>query len=105
MTATGLTRKPSLPRTPIRASSAAAPARVAPASFRGKTVATGYYRWEDLVPGSVASGPAIVAGGQATAVVPPGLSFRIDELGNLIATRTPISRARRRTEAAMAAAG
>ncbi|MEO7273411.1 MAG: hydantoinase/oxoprolinase family protein [Vicinamibacterales bacterium] len=105
LTATGLTRKPALPRSPVAAPMAPAPARTAPAWFGGKTVATAYYRWEDLMPGSVASGPAVVAGGQATAVVPPGFSFRIDGLGNLIATRTPVSRARRRTEAALVAAG
>jgi hypothetical protein len=46
----------------------------------------------------VADGPAVVAGGQATAVIPPGFSFRIDEFGNLVAVKTAARRTARRRD-------
>ena len=49
---------------------------------------TAFYRWELLEPGRVAEGPAVVAGAQATAVIPPGFSFRVDESGNVVAVRS-----------------
>jgi N-methylhydantoinase A/oxoprolinase/acetone carboxylase beta subunit len=98
VTATGLTRKPQLPRQAMERARAADPAHTGSARFAGRIVPTRFYRWESLVPGSVADGPAVVAGGQATAVVPPGFSFRIDEFGNLVAVRTASRRAARRRE-------
>lgn len=98
VTATGLTRKPQLPRQAMNRQKAAEPAHTASARFAGRVVPTRFYRWESLGPGSVADGPAVVAGGQATAVVPPGFSFRIDEFGNLVAVRTASRRAARRRE-------
>jgi N-methylhydantoinase A/oxoprolinase/acetone carboxylase beta subunit len=81
------------------------PARIAPASFGGRATKTPYYRWEDLAPGTIADGPAVVAGGQATVVIPPAFRFRIDEFGNLVAVRSTDSRTgRRRRATAMAAA-
>ena len=67
-----------------------------------KRVATAFYRWEGLAPGSVAEGPAVVAGGQATAVVPPGFRFRIDEFGNLVAVRRVAQAGGRKQERALA---
>jgi N-methylhydantoinase A/oxoprolinase/acetone carboxylase beta subunit len=103
LTATGITRKPDLPRTEIGSAVQAVPVRLAPARFGGRTVQTSFYRWEDLEPGSVAEGPAVVAGGQATAVVTPGFRFRIDESGNLIAARTAAPAGRRKRRTAVAA--
>jgi N-methylhydantoinase A/oxoprolinase/acetone carboxylase beta subunit len=85
--ATGITAKPTLPRVPVSDAVTPAPARIANAQFGGRRLPTAFYRWEDLPPGSIADGPAVVAGAQATAVLPPGTRFRIDEFGNLVAVR------------------
>ena len=53
VTATGVTRKPELPRTEVSAQIGAVPSRIGPARFGGKTVDTGFYRWEDLAAGTV----------------------------------------------------
>jgi len=102
VTGTGVTRKPQLPRTEVSGPIDAVPSRRGPARFGGKTVETEFYRWEDLAAGSVGHGPAVVAGAQATAVVPPGFSFRIDECGNLLAVRGVVQRGRRRRDTAVA---
>ena len=104
LTATGITQKPALPRASIASTRAAIPVRVGPARFGGRTVETRFYRWEDLEPGSVGEGPAVVSGGQATAVVTPGFRFRIDEFGNLVAARAGDAASRRPARAAVAAA-
>ena len=57
----------------------------APARFDGASRRTAYFRWPDLQPGANARGPAVIAGPEATAVVPPGWRFRIDGFGNVIA--------------------
>jgi N-methylhydantoinase A/oxoprolinase/acetone carboxylase beta subunit len=85
--ATGITAKPTLPRVPVSHPLTPKPARVGNAQFGGKRLETTFYRWEDLPTGSIADGPAVVAGAQATAVLPPGTRFRIDDFGNLIAVR------------------
>jgi len=43
------------------------------------------YRWSDLQPGASASGPAVIAGGEATVVIPPGWRFNVDGFGNVLA--------------------
>jgi N-methylhydantoinase A/oxoprolinase/acetone carboxylase beta subunit len=98
VTATGLTRKPELPRQRIDRAAAPEPSHTGQAQFGGRTVSTAFYRWEALLPGAVADGPAVVAGGQATAVIPPGFSFRIDEFGNLVAVKSASRRRARRRE-------
>jgi N-methylhydantoinase A/oxoprolinase/acetone carboxylase beta subunit len=82
--ATGLTSKPDLPRAPIRRARAAEPSRVVPAWFDGRKIPTPVYRWETLGPGVHGEGPALVAGGEATAVVAPGFRFEVDSFGNLL---------------------
>jgi hypothetical protein len=47
--------------------------------------------WESLEPGDRASGPALITGGEASAVVPPGCTFTVDGFAN-IAIRTPAYR-------------
>jgi N-methylhydantoinase A/oxoprolinase/acetone carboxylase beta subunit len=84
--AVGRTDKPALPRTQATPS-VAEPYRVGPARFGGALVATAFFRWRDLAPGAAGEGPAVIAGGEATAVVPPGFHFRLDEFANVIATR------------------
>lgn len=100
VTATGITSKPSLPRMPVAGAVTPEPTRVEQAQFGGKRLPTAFYRWENLAPGSIGSGPAVVAGGQATAVIPPGSRFRIDDFGNLIAVRTGRPSRRRAREQA-----
>jgi N-methylhydantoinase A len=90
--AVGRTDKPPLPQAPPAASTAV-PAREQPARFGGRLVPTAVYRWDDLAPGAAAAGPALVAGGEATAVVPPGFAFRVDAWRNLVVT--PAAAARR----------
>jgi N-methylhydantoinase A len=58
---------------------------VRPATFGGRIVKTGHYRWPALVPGAAARGPAIITGAEATVVVPPGFRFAVDGFGNVIA--------------------
>jgi N-methylhydantoinase A/oxoprolinase/acetone carboxylase beta subunit len=86
--AVGRTDKPALPREEARPSMAE-PYRVGEARFGGAPVATAFFRWRDLAPGATADGPAVIAGGEATAVVPPGFRFRLDEFANVVATRLP----------------
>jgi N-methylhydantoinase A/oxoprolinase/acetone carboxylase beta subunit len=67
----------------------AAPYRVREARFDGVAVPTRFFRWGELIAGAAGDGPAVVSGGEATAVVPPGFGFRLDAFGNLIVTRAP----------------
>jgi N-methylhydantoinase A/oxoprolinase/acetone carboxylase beta subunit len=99
LTATGVTRKPSLPRREITEKQRPQPWRTASAAFGGRQTAAAVYRWEDLQPGSVADGPAVIAGGQATVVIPPRFSFRVDEFGNVVAVRSVVGQARRGAQA------
>ena len=52
------------------------------------------------MPGTIAEGPAVIAGGQATVVIPPHFSFRVDEFGNVVAVRSVARQRRRRAAAA-----
>ena len=81
--ASGLTSHPKLPKTRKR-DAAAKPGSRRPARFGGRAWNTDFYRWVELTPGARASGPAVVTGGEATAVVPPDFAFRVDGFGNLI---------------------
>jgi N-methylhydantoinase A/oxoprolinase/acetone carboxylase beta subunit len=86
VTAIGLTDKPRLPfRRPTRRF-APRPVAVRAGRFAGRTAAVACYLWDRLEPGAAARGPAVITGGEATAVVPPGFRFRVDGFGNLVAT-------------------
>ncbi len=87
VSATGVTEKPRLPFTRIRQTTKATPSAVRPGRFGGKLVPVAFFRWDDLVPGASATGPAVIAGGEATVVVPPGWKFKVDGYGNVIAQR------------------
>jgi N-methylhydantoinase A/oxoprolinase/acetone carboxylase beta subunit len=67
---------------------AARPHAIRTARFDGASRRTACFRWPDLRPGAHARGPAVIAGPEATAVVPPGWRFRIDGFGNVIASRS-----------------
>lgn len=63
-------------------------AAAAPASgerqmiFSGAPLSAATYRWEDLAAGNAVPGPAVVAGGSLTCLVPPGWKMVHDEYGN-----------------------
>ena len=82
--ATGQTDKPALPRAARVRSRVARPAAVRSARFDGRSMRTGFHRWPDLSPGAHATGPAVITGGEATVVVPPGAAFRVDAHGNIV---------------------
>ena len=63
------------------------------ARFGGKRMSMAVYRRDDLHAGMEADGPALIAGPEATTVITPRFRFRVDETGNIVATR----RARART--------
>jgi N-methylhydantoinase A/oxoprolinase/acetone carboxylase beta subunit len=94
--AVGRTSKPELPRVASAADRRPEPSSIRPARFAGRTVPTAIYRDAALGAGMSAEGPAILAGGQATTVIPPNYRFRIDELGNVVATRRVAPRGRDR---------
>jgi N-methylhydantoinase A/oxoprolinase/acetone carboxylase beta subunit len=96
--AIGITQKPHLPREPLRDQPTPPPIAYRPAYFGGRVQATALYRRDDLHAGAAAAGPAIISGREATTVIPPTFKFRIDQLGNIIATRQPSSHARPRRE-------
>jgi len=87
VSATGVTDKPKLPFARVKGTTKAKPATVRPGRFRGKNMRIAFYRWEDLTPGSSASGPAVIAGGEATGVIPPGWTFKVDGFGNVVAQK------------------
>jgi N-methylhydantoinase A/oxoprolinase/acetone carboxylase beta subunit len=87
VTAAGLTDKPVRPFVRPRRAVRPVPSARRPGRFGGRSAKVAFYRWDDLAPGSHAPGPAVVTGGEATVVVPPGFKFRIDGFGNVVATQ------------------
>jgi N-methylhydantoinase A/oxoprolinase/acetone carboxylase beta subunit len=88
----GRTPKPSLPYERPRRRLRARPAATRPGRFDGRRWRTHVYRWSALAPGEAAGGPAVIAGAEATVVVPPGAAFAVDGYGNVLVT---VSRRRR----------
>jgi N-methylhydantoinase A/oxoprolinase/acetone carboxylase beta subunit len=86
VTASGLTDKPMLPTARVRKHKPT-PWTTRAARFGGRTVTTAIHRWPDLAPGAAASGPAVIAGGEATVVIPPRWRFSVDPYGNIVAER------------------
>ncbi len=93
--AIGLTSKPELPRLPGKAVSQIFSEDMRHAYFNRRRFPTAFLRWDALEPGAEGTGPAIIAGAEATTVIPPNFRFRIDEFGNIIATRTGELRSRK----------
>jgi N-methylhydantoinase A/oxoprolinase/acetone carboxylase beta subunit len=85
VSAAGVTDKPRLPVVKVRGATKAKPAAVRSGRFAGKNARIGFFRWDDLHPGASAAGPAVIAGGEATAVIPPGWTFTVDGYGNVVA--------------------
>jgi N-methylhydantoinase A/oxoprolinase/acetone carboxylase beta subunit len=65
----------------------ARPSAIRPGRFGGRSLTVAHYRWDDLKPGASAPGPAVIAGGEATVVIPPRWIFRVDRFGNVGGTR------------------
>ena len=85
--ASGLTPKPSLPFDPPRSRRLPPPKTLREARFAGRSWRTPTWRWEDLPSGVRGAGPAVIAGAEATVVVPPGFRFSLDGFGNVVLTR------------------
>jgi N-methylhydantoinase A/oxoprolinase/acetone carboxylase beta subunit len=97
--AVGITDKPHLPQEACDAAGLPPPVRVGATWFEGRRHATPVFHLEHLLPGAGGDGPALLAGAQATTVIPPHYAFRIDSLGNVVATRRPAFRRRGRAVA------
>jgi N-methylhydantoinase A/oxoprolinase/acetone carboxylase beta subunit len=82
----GVTTKPVLQARPIRRRPAR-PARINRSRFGGRLQRTAFYRWDDLRPGDRGLGAAIIAGREATVIVPPTFGFAVDGFANLLLTR------------------
>jgi N-methylhydantoinase A/oxoprolinase/acetone carboxylase beta subunit len=87
VSAVGVTDKPSMPRSKVRRNHRARPASFRPGRFTGKNMKVAHHRWDDLRPGAGAPGPAVIAGGEATVVIPPGWRFTVDGFGNVVGER------------------
>ncbi|WP_435066464.1 hydantoinase/oxoprolinase family protein [Haloplanus sp. C73] len=61
-----------------------APTTTRTATFDGEAIDTPVYDRETLAPGAGVDGPAVVAGGESTAVVPPEASAHVDDWGNVV---------------------
>ncbi len=85
VTATGVTSKPPLPRARRAPRSSPVPSARRPGRFDGRSCTVAHHRWEDLRPGAAGTGAAVIAGREATVVIPPRWRFRIDGFGNVIA--------------------
>lgn len=81
--ASGITDKPVLPRRSVR-KARGRPSTARQAVFKGRSLRTAFYRWDDLTPGVYGAGPAVITGAEATVVVPPAFDFRVDGFGNVI---------------------
>ena len=103
----GITAKPNLPWARPARAGRPRPAGVGRGRFGGRVHAVSLFRWDDLAPGTRAAGPAVITGGEATVVIPPGFAFNVDRYRNIVAAaarrtthagrRTPHAARRTRT--------
>lgn len=101
--AAGITRKYKLPSVSATSLELPEPLKISPARFGGEWVDTPMHDRGMLSPGMHAAGPAILCGGDATVVIPPSFSFRLDGTGTLIAKRNAVPTIPDRTFLAAAA--
>jgi N-methylhydantoinase A/oxoprolinase/acetone carboxylase beta subunit len=86
--AVGLTRKPTLRREPVGdVQKLPEPSSIGRTWFGKRSTPTPIFRLEALAPGAGGPGPALLAGAQATIVVPPHYRFELDGYGNVITRR------------------
>jgi N-methylhydantoinase A/oxoprolinase/acetone carboxylase beta subunit len=83
----GVTKKHEFPAAEVLSRPMVAATSVREAWFEGGWWATSVYHREQLLPGMEGDGPAIVSGGEATVVVPPGFGFRVDGVGTMVIDR------------------
>ena len=81
--AAGITDKPALPRGRAKRLTPR-PEAVRKGRFNGRDVMIASFRWDKLMPGARAAGPAVITGGEATVVVPPKTTFQLDAFANVI---------------------
>jgi N-methylhydantoinase A/oxoprolinase/acetone carboxylase beta subunit len=93
--AVGRTRKPPFRHVPPGASRLPPPLAARPARFGTAWLSTPHFALDALLPGMAGPGPALIAGGEATIVVPPDFGFRVHESGTFVLSR--ITPTRRRT--------
>jgi len=86
--AAGITQKPVFPSSPVVGKPLLQPVSKRQTWFEGRWCETAIFHRSTLLPGMEGQGPAIVASGESTAVIPPHYRFRIDGAGALIATRS-----------------
>jgi N-methylhydantoinase A/oxoprolinase/acetone carboxylase beta subunit len=91
--AIGRTAKPPLPRIESPPHPLPAPSATRPTRFARRNLPTPIYHRDTLAPGMSGHGPAIIAAGESTSLIPPNFAFTIDPIGTLIATRTKSPRA------------
>jgi N-methylhydantoinase A/oxoprolinase/acetone carboxylase beta subunit len=82
----GVTPKPALRARPIRQRPVRA-ARFSRSRFGGQPQRTAFHRWDDLRPGDYGRGAAVIAGREATVIVPPAFRFTVDRFANVRLTR------------------
>ncbi|MBX7219396.1 MAG: hydantoinase/oxoprolinase family protein [Blastocatellia bacterium] len=89
--AIGFTTKPALPWQEPGKAVVPVPARTRQVYFQQQQWETAIWRQAELIPGASGNGPAVITGGEATIVIPPGFQFRVDGFENVIATRLELS--------------
>jgi N-methylhydantoinase A/oxoprolinase/acetone carboxylase beta subunit len=85
--AAGITKKHEFPMARTKSRSLPAPDSTRDTWFGDRFWKTSVYHRKDLEPGMEGAGPAILSGGESTAVIPPNFNFLIDGVGTLVATR------------------
>jgi N-methylhydantoinase A/oxoprolinase/acetone carboxylase beta subunit len=101
--AIGQTRKPPLRHVPPGSSRLPAPLVVRPTRFGSAWVPTPHFALAALLPGMAGPGPALIAGAEATVVVPPEFGFRVHESGSFVLSRITPTRRRTRHRLGLAA--
>jgi len=99
----GQTRKPPLRHVPPGASRLPPPIGARPARFGASWLSVPHFALDALLPGMAGPGPALIAGGEATIVVPPEFGFRVHESGTFVLSRIAPTRRRTRHRLGLAA--
>jgi N-methylhydantoinase A/oxoprolinase/acetone carboxylase beta subunit len=101
--ATGRTAKPPLRHVAAGSTRLPPPLIVRPARFGTTWIATPHLGLEALLPGMAGSGPALIAGAEATILVPPDFGFRVHDSGVFVLSRVAPTRRRTRHRLDLAA--
>jgi N-methylhydantoinase A/oxoprolinase/acetone carboxylase beta subunit len=93
--AIGRTNKPTLPDAKFDPRELPEPSSVRSTYFGRRAVQTPVYHRERLSPGMQGHGPALIASGQSTTVIPSHYRFSSDGVGTLVATRQETRRTKK----------